>query len=238
MGRTKDRNNPRVPSGARALQPSPLDRLNQVFGRYRLGGRKIRAIRRVLAVALIAAAGLLASINPVGPTDGTPVLVMGRDVAVGTVLTERDLDTATVSAPPDGALSASGLSGIVGRPVSSPVRRGEILTDARILDDSGPNPGPNQVALSIRLDDPAVVGALQPGMRVTLVRISPAVDLAGAATASVLTNQAVILSIVEETGGMFGPGRGQSVMVGVPTRAADAVTSAAASGAISVRFGS
>src|SRR4029079_6819158 len=93
---------------------------------------------RLLAAGLLAgsaAFGLQVLAPP--PAAGVPVLVAARDVPAGAVLADADLRR--VQRPgrtvPAGALVSFGQ--VTGATVSSAVRRGEVLTDAR-LSGAGP----------------------------------------------------------------------------------------------------
>lgn len=206
-----------------------------------MGGRRRRALRRLLAVTLLIAAGGLA-LAPDRATEGTSVLAAARDLPVGAVLTAADLRTVTVPAPPDGALPAAGAGDIAGRALASPVRRGETLTDVRILSDQGPDPGPGRVALPIPVSDQAVAGLLRPGMRITLVGVaSDTNDIGGPSAPSVraspLTDSAIVLAASADPDSAPGRGRAGTVLVSVPADAAPAVTAASVAEALLVQFG-
>ena len=72
---------------------------------------------------------LTAAIQAARPAGAPPVLVAARDLSPG-VLRPGDLRTVPMPDPPDGALR----TGATGRVLAAPMRRGEPLTDARLLD--------------------------------------------------------------------------------------------------------
>ena len=214
---------------ARDLQRRMPDRVLTALRRYRRGGRRARALRRVAAVFLMLLAAGFASIRPSSPGDGTAIVVAARDLAAA------DLSLQAVAAPPDGAVRASngGTAGTVGRTLASPVRRGEILTDVRLLGQAGPRAGPGRVAVPARLGDADVVELLRPGMHVALV----SVPRDGTAPARSFTDDAVVLSVADAaTGALSAQNQGRIVVFAVPSAAADAVAAAGLTGAIALRF--
>ena len=158
---------------------------------------------------------------------GLDVLIAAHDMAAGATVAAADLSTSLLGQPPDGAATSE--SAVVGRVLSGPVRRGEVLTDARVVGDDGPDPGPGRVAVPLRPDDPATVDLLSPGMHVAII----AVGRDGAA--HTLADDAVVLAI---PGAQGQPGRsaGRLVVLAVPTAAADLVAAAALTGAVTLRF--
>lgn len=243
---------------AAALQPRLADRAATALLRFQPGGRRVRSLRRLFAVALLVAAGIMASMSPTSAADGTDVLVTARDLPAGTSLSENDIGVRTVRSPPDGAISIRSRPDLAGALLSSPVRRGEILTDARIVGDRGPDPGPGRSAIPVSLADPTLAALLSPGMHVVLVRIPDsagwaetghAAEASGGAsteldamgtkspTVRVLAPDAVVLSVTEPAGGGMSGSRSRIIVVSVPGDVADVVTAAAAVGSITIRFG-
>jgi Flp pilus assembly protein CpaB len=111
---------------------------------------------------------------------GSPVLVAAADVPGGTVLTPGHLRT--VQMP--GALLPAGSLGwprqAVGQTLAAPLRRGEVVTDVRLLGPallaSVPVPGggapagtARPVAAPVRIADPDAVGLLRVGDRVDVL---------------------------------------------------------------------
>lgn len=222
------------------MQPHLPDRVATLLGRHRLGGRRTRVLRRLLAIGLLIAAGAVASISPTSATEGTAVLVATRDLPAGARLTGADIAVAAVRSPPDGLLDAGHPGDVAGAVLSGSMRRGEILTDARIVGDRGPDPGPGRAAVPVPLTDAAVAALLAPGSHVVLVGVPAADDWssAGGGAIEVLAADAVVLSVAEPAGGLGGVGAGRIAVISVPAAEADPVTAAAAAGAITVRFGS
>lgn len=131
---------------------------------------------RQVAAGLLAALALVLAWRPApapppaGDHPGVQVVVAGRDLAAGAVLTAADLGLVTLpaGAAPDGVVAV--IDRLAGNVLSGPVRRGEPLTDARVV-----GPGlwsrlpPGQVAAPVRLADLAVAALLRPGDRVDVL---------------------------------------------------------------------
>lgn len=215
---------------SRALQPRLPDRLLSALGRYRRGGRRVRTIRRIAAVLLLVGAGVVATAGPSpGSAGGTAVAVVARDLPAGATLRASDLRSTAMRSPPDGAIDARPPP--TGRVLAGPIRRGEVLTDVRLLDASGPRPGPGRAAVPVRPDDPGTVALLTPGMRVAVI----GVDRDG--TARTLTDDAVVLWIPDTESTATGTGGGgRLVVLSVPQSVADAIAATAITGAIGLRF--
>jgi len=174
------------------------------------------ARHRTLLAAGLAAAAVAAGLTAAVPAQERAVLVLTatRDLAAGTALTPDDL-AATPVPPglvPEGALSE--LVGAVGRFVAGPVRRGEPLTDVRLLGagllgdrSAGGNAAgagghaagteargkvdASEVAVPVRVAEPAVAALLQAGDRVDILAASPE----GGPAAMVVAADVPVLSV-------------------------------------------
>jgi Flp pilus assembly protein CpaB len=139
----------------------------------RLGGWP----RRVLAAALLLAAVVVA-LRPDGspgallpPPVGVPVVVAARDLPAGVVLTRSDLRVASLPTAAVPAGAARDPAPLLGRTVAGPVRRGETVTDARLV---GPGLtaglGPQESsAVPVRLADAEAAALVRPGDRVDVL---------------------------------------------------------------------
>ncbi|WP_181312439.1 SAF domain-containing protein [Nocardioides campestrisoli] len=132
---------------------------------------RVLAHRRAWAALLLAlavASGLRTLAPPDPPTE--PVLVAARDLPAGTVLSAGDLTTLRWprGTAPDG-LAARPL----GRTVAAPLRRGEPLTDVRLVAPSLLAGYPGLVALPVRIPDPTAVSLLRVGDEIDLVASDP-----------------------------------------------------------------
>lgn len=210
---------------AEGLQPRLPDRLATAARSRRRGGRRARNLRRALAAGLLITAGVLALSDRPGPQPGRQVLAVVRDLGAGNTLRSSDVTTLAVAQAPDGALRIS--SEAVGRLLSAPIRKGEVLTDVRLVSDAGPDPGPGRVAVPIRPADPGTVELLTPGVHVAVLAVPEN------GTATVLAADAVVLSIPPPP--KSDPSR-RLVVLAVPTPAADRITATAATGTLALRF--
>jgi len=152
---------------------------------------------RMLVAALMTAGALVLAVapqtlpaTPVQESE-TAVLVAALDLAAGVTIGSADLEMAkrTTSQLPDGALSSEAAA--LGRVVSSSVRRGEILTDRRVL---GPGLsaglGAGMVASPVRLVDLEVAALLRPGDRVDILAATD-----GAVSAAVVAARVLVLAV-------------------------------------------
>lgn len=214
----------RLDRPGRNLQPRWPARVRQRWADRRRGGRLPRNLRRGAAAALALTAALLLLVPPRTAT-GAPVVTLTRDLPVGTVLQPGDLAAAADLDPPDGAIADPALA--TGRTLAGAARRGEVLTDARLVDATGPQPGPGRVAVPIRPADPSVTALLRPGMHVAVVTV------ADDGTATTLVPDAVVLvmGVTNARGDQESP-----VVLAVPTASADQVIGAAVTGTLALRF--
>jgi Flp pilus assembly protein CpaB len=133
--------------------------------------RAVLRRRRPLAAALTAvavAAGLHSVAAP--PPARVDVLVAARDLPSGVVLGQGDLTPvpfAPGSVPDDLATSPAG------RTLAAPVRRGEPVTDVRLVGPGLADAHPGLTAVPVRLPDAGMVGLLAAGDRIDLVAADP-----------------------------------------------------------------
>ncbi|GAB3464773.1 CpaB family protein [Kineococcus endophyticus] len=206
-----------------------------------LARRRRRLTRRWLSAGLVAAAGgvAVATLAPPAPVQAR-VLVAARDLPTGAVLTAADVtpqerDDATV---PDGTLGADAVQGAV---LAAPVRRGEVLTDARTT--TGPllaGQPAGTVATGVEVGDTALLQSLAPGARVdVLARTQDPVS--GAATGAERIAAGVVVLRVPApptSGGLLGPSGSQgpaSVLLAVDPATAARLAAAAGRTVVTVR---
>lgn len=169
---------------ARPARPAP-DRVGEE--RRRRGQRRVAATRiaarlagwprRALAVLLLLAAVALA-LRPEPPSSavapappGVPVVVAGRDLPAGAVLARADLRTTDLPTAAVPAGVARDPAGLLGRTVAGPVRRGEVLTDARVVGPgltAGLGPG-TLAAVPVRLADSQSAALVRAGDRIDVL---------------------------------------------------------------------
>jgi pilus assembly protein CpaB len=148
------------------------------------------ALRR-LAAGLLATTALVLALRPeasarAGPAT-VPVVVAAHDLAPGEVLSSADLSVLRWPAgtPPDGV--APRPADLDGRVLAGGVRRGEPVTDVRLvgtrLSELLP---PGTVAAPVRLADLAVSGLVSAGDRVDVLAAAPEAEQAEVVAAGAL----------------------------------------------------
>jgi Flp pilus assembly protein CpaB len=140
--------------------------------------------RRLLTAAFAAAAVAfaLSELRPV-PPPGVRILTAARDLPSGATLRSPDLRPVTMpsGAVPDGAVRSTP----TGRVLAGPMRRGEPVTDARLIGRallSGY--GPDLVAVPVRMADAESVRLLRPGTRIDVLAAPEATETPEASEAS------------------------------------------------------
>ncbi|MBA3780749.1 MAG: pilus assembly protein CpaB [Nocardioides sp.] len=187
----------------------------------RLYRRRVLAHRRLLAFGCAAAAvlvGLQATRPPAPPSD--VVLVAARDLPSGTVLGAADLTEVKYAA---GTAPTSLDPRPLGRTLAAPLRRGEPVTDLRLVSPALTEGYPGLVAYPVRIPDAGVVALLRVGDRIDVLGSDP--ETGGAEV--VLTDAPVLaLPSGEEATATEGlPGR--LVVLGVPESRVTGVGAAA-----------
>lgn len=154
-----------------------------------------RALAAVcLAVATLATLRVVAPPPP--PTDH--VWVAAQDLPAGTVLGSGDLTRAPYArgTVPAGAVPVATATG---RTLASPLRRGEAVTDVRLLTPDLMSGHPGRVAVPVRVVDPAAVDLLRVGDTVDLLSADPA-----AGTVDTVARAARVVALPSETDGVSG----------------------------------
>lgn len=185
------------------------------------------ARRRGLLAAGLAAAAVASGLTALAPAPAptTTVLTAARDLTAGAVLTADDL----VGAPlptrlvPNGALDD--VAAVAGRLVAGPVRRGEPLTDVRLL-GAGLLPPGDEVAAPVRLAEPATGALVVAGDRVDVLAAAPE----GGRSAEVVATALRVLAVPQ----LGGSGEGALVVVAASRPAAARLAAAAVTGRLSV----
>lgn len=218
--------------GRRTLAPLLRDRIaNGIRGG---GWSRPVILRRVLAAILV----LLAAAVALRPQPGTAtVLVAARDLVPGATLTAADVRAQSLppGLVPDGA--ATDPSDVEGKVLAGAARRGEPITDVRLLGTELSHllaPDASSATVPIRLSDPDVAELLAPGSTVDVVSVA---ERGGQPT--VLADRATVLAVLDDRGG---GGMGQStrrqqgrlVVVLLPRNAATQVAAASLSQSLTV----
>ncbi|KMV23832.1 SAF domain-containing protein [Mycobacterium heckeshornense] len=180
--------------------------------------------RRVAAAVLVVLAGV-AAMRPNPDGDRADVVVAARDLSPGAALAAEDvrLEKRLATTIPDG--SQTDVARVVGSTLAGPARRGEVLTDVRLLGsrlaESAAGPGARIVPL--HLADPALIDLVRPG---DVVDILAASDTESKDAAHVVATDAVVVLVsAKPKAGATDDDR--VVLVALPGRTAHAVAGAA-----------
>lgn len=184
--------------------------------------------RRVAAGGLVVLAGIATlRSNPAG--DYVQVVVADRDLRPGAALTPADvrLEKRLTATVPDGARADLGT--VVGATLAGPTRRGEVITDVRLLGSrlAESTAGPGARIVPLHLADGALID---------LVRVGDVVDVLAApatgapdnshATPKVVATDAVVV-LVSAKEKIQAADSDRVVLVALPARVANAVAGSA-----------
>ncbi len=187
----------------------------------RLLRTRVLAHRRLLAFCCVVAAvaSALHVLAPPAPTT-VRVRVAATDVAAGSVLGADDLTWVAFAegTVPDGVAETP-----VGRTTTGPVRRGEPITDARLVAPDLMQGHEDRVAVPVRLPDPAAVALLRTGDRVDLLAADPA-----SGRALTVARTALVVSVPHDEEAVASQGQaGRVVVLAIAPEEVEAVTVAA-----------
>ncbi|MGD9619754.1 MAG: SAF domain-containing protein [Mycolicibacterium sp.] len=206
-----------------SLDYSPLDRLARFA---RPDWSRTVAARRALAGVLVVLAAIAAWRDD-PRSDYAAVVVTTRDLPPGTALRAEDirLESRTASDLPDG--TRTDVDSVVGATLTGPARRGEVLTDVRLL---GPRltesaAGPDARLVALPLADAALADLVRAGDIVDVVA-GPASADAQESARLIATDAVVVLVSAKDSSHITG-GSGRVVLVALPAAAAKTVAGAA-----------
>lgn len=190
--------------------------------------------RRIVAGALVVLAAVAAvRSDPAG--DRVDVVVAARDLPPGAALTSEDVVVERRSADtvPDGAQSDS--AKVHGATLAGPTRRGEVLTDVRLL---GPRAAEAAVGrggriVPVHLPDTALLDLIRSGDVVDV--LAAASDGTGDARPRVIATEAVVVLV---SAAAEGPGVRDErvVLLALPAPVANEVAGAALTEAVTLTF--
>jgi Flp pilus assembly protein CpaB len=215
-----------------SLNPSLVSRLSQGL---RPDWTRTTAARRIAAAALVVLAAV-AALRP-NPADGrVDVVVFAHDLAPGVELTAADvrIESHSATAIPDG--SQSDPATLVGLTLAGPARRGEVITDVRLLSPrlAEATAGPDARVVPLRLADAALLDLIRPGDVVDVLAADAATPggTVDEQPRVVATNAVVVL--VSE--GLTSPGRRDDrvVLVALPAHTANEVAGASLTKAVTL----
>jgi Flp pilus assembly protein CpaB len=191
--------------------------------------------RRVAAAGLVVLAGLAAlRSNPDG--DCAEVVVAARDLRPGAALTLDDvhLEKRLAATVPDG--SQEDLGAVVGSTLAGPTRRGEVLTDVRLLGTrlAESTAGPGARIVPLHLADSALIDLVRVG-DVVDVLAAPATDAqtTGQPLSRVVATDAVVV-LVSARQKAQAADSDRVVLVALPARVANTVAGSALGQAVTL----
>jgi Flp pilus assembly protein CpaB len=202
-----------------SLNPTLLERISRTL---RPDFTRTARARRLAAGLLVVLAGV-AALRPDATDVQREVAIATRDLSPGTPLTADDvrIENRSAATLPDGAHTDLA---IIGSTLAGPARRGEVLTDARVL-------GPRLAGLSAGRDARVVPLHLADAAVLDLIRTGDVVDILGAPSADanarprvIATNAVVVL--VSATAKTIGSSNDRVVLVALPASAAHALAGA------------
>jgi Flp pilus assembly protein CpaB len=213
-----------------SLNPTVLSRLVGL----RPDWTRTVAARRAAAGALVILAAVAAlRSDPHG--DQTDIVVAARDLSPGIELTADDVrvEKRTAATVPDG--SQADVDAVVGSTLAGPARRGEVLTDVRLL---GPRlaqsaAGPNARIVPLHLADSALLDLTRPGDVVDVLAAPN--NNADDADPRVVATDAIVVLVSEKQKGV-GAGGDRVVLVALPAHAANDVAGATLMQTVTLTF--
>ena len=190
--------------------------------------------RRVTAGALVLLAAA-AALRP-DPTEGkTDVVVATRDLAPGVELVASDVrvESRSVATIPDGATTNG--ADLVGATLAGPARRGEVLTDVRVLGSrlADATAGPEARIVPVHPTDAALLDLVRTGDVVDVLAVSEAVDGSGEQRSRVVATNAIVVLVSSASKDR---GRDGVVLVALPVLKANEVAGASLTQAITLTF--
>ena len=216
-----------------SLNPSTLGRLAEGL---RPDWSRTVAARRVAAGALVILAAV-AAIRPDPSDDRSDIVVAARDLRPGVQLTADDVlvETLTATTVPDG--SQTDIATVVGATLAGPARRGEAITDVRLL---GPRlaeaaAGPNARIVPLYLDHTALLDLIRPGDVVDVLAAGAQTPAGVDAAPAVIATDAVVV-LVSEKPTAAGNGGERVVLVALPAHQATEVAGAALVRTVTLAF--
>ena len=208
-----------------SLNPTPFSRISAWL---RPDWTRTVLFRRVAAGALVVLAGV-ATLRSNPDDDRAEVVVAARDLRPGAALTSEDvrLEKRSATTVPDG--SRADLSAVVGSTLASPTRRGEVLTDVRLLGSrlAESTAGPGARIVPLHLADSALIDLVRVG-DVVDVLAAPANESPAAsqpttpAISRVVATDAIVVLVSDKQKGQVAASD-RVVLVALPARVANTV---------------
>lgn len=203
--------------------PARPHRLADARTRLRRAVLRRRRALAAVAAAIAVGASLLTLRPPEPPT--RLLMVAARDLPAGSRLATSDLHPAEV---PEDLVPAGALEAAAGEVLAAPVRRGEPVTDARVVGPALLPEGAVESAVPVRLSDAAQAALLAPGDRIDLLATDPSNGVATRVAEDITVLAVPPLSEggagAASAGGALG---GRLVVLALPRGVSEQVTGAA-----------
>jgi Flp pilus assembly protein CpaB len=205
----------------KSLNPSLPTRISQWL---RPDWSRTLLARRIAAAGLVVLAGV-AALRPDPDGERAPVVVAAHDLSPGAALSADDLllEKRLVPTIPDG--SQSDIDTVVGSTLAGPARRGEVLTDVRLLGRrlAESAAGPDARIVPVHPVDSALADLVRPGDVVDVVAAS---DTSSPSAARVVATDAIVVLVSAKQKAQAAT-NDRVVLVALPPAAANAVAGAA-----------
>jgi Flp pilus assembly protein CpaB len=208
-----------------SLNPTVLSRLAQAV---RPDWARTVLARRIAAAALVVLAGVIAlRSDPDGDLAG--VVVAAHDLSPGMALTADDvrLEKLAATTLPDG--SQADINVVVGKTLAGPARRGEVITDVRLLGSrlAESAAGTDARIVPLHPADSALADLVRPGDVVDVLAAGETAPGADSSARPRVVATSAIVVLVSGRQKAQGPGNDRMVLVALPAGAANAVAAAA-----------
>jgi Flp pilus assembly protein CpaB len=220
-----------VADSLKSLNPSLATRISQWL---RPDWSRTLLARRIAAAGLVVLAGV-AALRPDPNGERTPVVVAAHDLSPGSALSGDDLLLEKRLAPtiPDGA--QSDIDAVVGSTLAGPARRGEVLTDVRLLGrrlaESAAGPGARIVP--VHPVDSALADLVRPGDVVDIVAAPQTNSQPSPTVPSVIATNAIVVLVSAKQKAQAAT-NDRVVLVALPPASAIAVAGAALGQAVTL----
>lgn len=206
-----------------SLNPTLASRISTVL---RPDWTRTVLARRVAAGGLVVLASIAAlRSDPEG--DRVEVLVAARDLGSGAALNDSDVRTEKrlATTVPEGSMTDPGR--VIGATLASPTRRGEVLTDVRLLGSrlAESTAGPGARIVPLHLADEALIDLLRVG-DVVDVLAAPAGEVQRSAVSKVIATDAVVV-LVSAKEKLRSSETDRVVLVALPAHVANTVAGSA-----------
>ncbi|BBY24779.1 SAF domain-containing protein [Mycobacterium stomatepiae] len=207
--------------GEPSLNPALLQRISASL---RPDWARTVLARRVVAGGLVVLAGVAAlGSNPDG--DRVDVVVATRDLTPGAALTPDDVrvEKRSPTTLPDG--SQADVAAVVGSMLAGPTRRGEVLTDVRLLGSrlAELTAGPGARIVPLHLADSALIDLVRAGDVVDVLAAPPTDSQPGTQAISKLVATDAVVVLVSPKQKVQAADGDRVVLVALPARVANTV---------------